>query len=107
MRAPKARRMGWRMTATRATAAPAARLNWMRPMSRSAGIFDPRDQGLQFGDVGVAELLAFGKLREQRPQAPLEQPVDEALGFGMDIVGAGDQRPEQIAPALLGLLDRL
>src|SRR5690348_8469353 len=100
MRAPNARRMGVRRARTSRIAAPAARLSFSNRRTRSFAIVQLPDEAFQLGDVAGAELLTFGKMRDQRGEAAVEQAVDKALAFLVHPVGALHHRAIEILPAI-------
>src|SRR3546814_12742938 len=57
-------------------------------------------QSLDLGDVGIAERLAIGEVRDQRADAAAEQAIDEPLRFLSDGIGALDRGAIEIAPTV-------
>src|SRR3546814_5987595 len=57
-------------------------------------------QSLDLGDVGIAERLAIGEVRDQRADAAAEQAIDEPLRFLADGIGALDRGAIEIAPTV-------
>src|SRR5436305_13321136 len=99
MRAPNAARAGRRRSSTRATEPASARFTRSRT-ARSPGaslIVELRDQLLQVLDVVGGQRAVLGEMGDQRRHLAVEQPVDQALAFGLHVARPADQRPVEIA----------
>src|ERR1700722_12650429 len=73
----------------------------------SPAILQPFDHCLQPRDVVGLQPAVFGEVGDQGGELAVEQSVEQALAFGLDIVGAGEQRPVAVAAILADRFDSL
>src|SRR5262245_34230830 len=89
-------------------AAPAARFAMMNLRAMSLIVLlQILDQGLELLDVLGGELPVLGEVSDHGRELAAEQPVEKALALLGDIIGAGDQRPVDVAGLFLFPRDSL
>src|SRR5690242_18882207 len=74
---------------------------------KSLSIVQPRDQLLQFVDLAFGKVLLLGKVRDERRQLSIEQPVEEVAALGDEIALPLHARAIEIAAAVTPRRDRL
>src|SRR5690606_18740298 len=75
-----------------------ARTCWQRA---SPSLLQRLQQGLDLGDVGRAQPVAFGEMGDERGHPAAEHAVDQLARFLRDIIGAGDGGTVEVAAPLL------